>query len=76
MSNIPGLGTIELQDDLLIVLHAVGIATVFVSWYLATPLATLIDALKQFLKQHPELPAETTRDLYAAKLAGAFASRL
>ncbi|EOD11930.1 hypothetical protein EMIHUDRAFT_464982 [Emiliania huxleyi CCMP1516] len=33
----------------------VGVATVFVSWFLETPLATLVDALRL----HPELPPDT-----------------
>ena len=37
----------------------VGIATVFVSWFLATPLKTLVDALRQYLAQHPKLPLDT-----------------
>ena len=37
----------------------VGEATVFVSWFLATPLATLLDALGEYLRQHPELPRDT-----------------
>ena len=39
----------------------VGPADVFVSWVLAMPLPTLVDALRQYLAQHPELPAATTR---------------
>ena len=35
-----------------------GPADVFVSWFLATPIATLIDALEVFLQQH-SLPAHT-----------------
>ena len=38
----------------------VGVATVFVSWFLETPLATLVDALRQYLRLHPELPPDTT----------------
>ena len=37
----------------------VGVATVFVSWFLETPLATLVDALRQYLRLHPELPPDT-----------------
>ena len=36
-----------------------GVATVFVSWFLETPLATLVDALRQYLRLHPELPPDT-----------------
>ena len=36
-------------------MDGVGIAAVFVSWYLNTPLDTLLDALEQFLLQHPTL---------------------
>ena len=39
----------------------VGVANVFVSWYLQTPLTTLFDALRQYLLQHPGLPLDTTR---------------
>ena len=37
----------------------VGKATIFVSWPLATPLATLLDGMRQYLEQHPELPRDT-----------------
>ena len=37
----------------------VGVATVFVSWFLETPLKTLVDALRQYLRLHPELPPDT-----------------
>ena len=37
----------------------VGVATVFVSWFLETPLATLVDALRQYPRLHPELPPDT-----------------
>ena len=37
----------------------VGEADVFVSWALQTSLATLIDALREYLKHHPELAADT-----------------
>ena len=36
----------------------VGKATVFVSWFLATPLATLVDALREYLQQK-QLPSDT-----------------
>eukprot|EP00964_Phaeocystis_antarctica_P043128 scaffold24720_cov61-Phaeocystis_antarctica.AAC.4 len=36
----------------------VGEATVFVSWFLATPLTTLVDALREFLRQK-QLPLDT-----------------
>ena len=39
----------------------VGVANVFVSWYLQTPLTTLLDAVRQYLSQHPELPRDATR---------------
>ena len=39
--------------------NGVGVATVFVSWFLGTPLTTLIDALRQYLRRHRELPADT-----------------
>ena len=37
----------------------VGEATVFVSWFLGTSIATLLDALGQFLKQHGLDPSTT-----------------
>ena len=39
----------------------VGVANVFVSWYLQTPLTTLLDAVRQYFSQHPELPRDATR---------------
>ena len=39
----------------------VGVAHVFVSWFLQTPLSTLLDAVRQYLLQHPELPRDATR---------------
>ena len=36
----------------------VGEATVFVSWFLATPLTTLVDALREFLRKK-QLPPDT-----------------
>ena len=39
----------------------VGVANVFVSWYLQTSLNTLLDAVRQYLSQHPELPRDATR---------------
>ena len=38
----------------------VGVATVFVSWFLNTSLAMLIDALEHFLMRHPGLDARHT----------------
>ena len=37
----------------------VGVATVFISWFLGTSIATLLDALGQFLKQHGLDPSTT-----------------
>ena len=37
----------------------VGTATIFVSWPLATPLATLLDGMRQYLEHHSELPRDT-----------------
>ena len=37
----------------------VGAATVFVSWYLETPLTTLVDALRQYLRLHRDLSPNT-----------------
>ena len=37
----------------------VGVAKIFVSWYLKTPMHTLVDALEQYLSQHPDVPRDT-----------------
>ena len=37
----------------------VGVATIFVSWFLETPLAVLVDAMREYLRQHPDVPRDT-----------------
>ena len=37
----------------------VGVATVFISWALSAHVRTLIDAIRQYLRQHPEVPRDT-----------------
>ena len=37
----------------------VGVAKIFVSWYLKTEMRTLVDALEQYLSQHPDVPRDT-----------------
>ena len=37
----------------------VGVATIFVSWYLETPLSTLVDAMREYLRLHPDVPRDT-----------------
>ena len=39
--------------------RGVGVATVFISWWLGMTLHILVDALRQYLRQHPELPGDT-----------------
>ena len=37
----------------------VGTATVFVSWHLGMKVSTLLDGMRRYLEQHPELPRST-----------------